>query len=176
MNPDEIQLRTERLTLRAPTISDVDALRAIVSDPQVALTTASIPHPYPDGGVLEFIERVRTLAGPDRRNFAITLSSDGRLIGMVGFAGSDREAELAYMLSPGQWGRGYATEAAREVLRFVFETTRFYAVTARAMIANPSSENVLRRLGFTREGEADVELPVRGGVHRTSFWRVDRYQ
>ncbi|MBT0670691.1 GNAT family N-acetyltransferase [Novosphingobium profundi] len=174
MSLDEIQLGTERLLLRAPTVSDADALRAIVADPRVALTTASIPHPYPDSGVLEFIERVRALAGPDRRNFAITVSPSGSLIGMVGFVSSDREAELAYMLSPEQWGRGYATEAAREVVRFVFGSTRVSAVTARAMTANPASENVLRRAGFTCEGEDDVELPIRGAVCRTSFWRIER--
>jgi RimJ/RimL family protein N-acetyltransferase len=124
--------------------------------------------------VLEFIERVRRLASRDRRNFAITLLSNSSLIGMVGFVGLGQTAELAYMLSPEHWRRGYATEAAREVVRFVFESTSFSAVAARAMTANPASENVLRSVGFTWEHEDDVELPMRGGVFRTSFWRVKR--
>jgi RimJ/RimL family protein N-acetyltransferase len=47
---EPLELLTERLRLRTPQIADADAIQSIVADPRVALTTASIPHPYPEGG------------------------------------------------------------------------------------------------------------------------------
>jgi len=60
---------TDRLPLRTPQIEDADAIQSIVADPRVALTIASIPHPYPEGGAKSFILHVRK--SRDRRNLAI---------------------------------------------------------------------------------------------------------
>ena len=170
----DLELLTSRLCLRTPVAEDAAALQAVVADPRVALTTASIPHPYPEGGALAFIERVRSMAGPDRRNLAITRRSANEFIGMVGFVGNGSEAELAYMVSPSRWGCGYATEAVSRLIAYLFEETQFSAVVARAMMANPASEAVLRKAGLQWEGAAEVELPVRSGMVPTSFWRLDR--
>jgi RimJ/RimL family protein N-acetyltransferase len=169
-----LELSTSRLLLRTPVLDDAEALQSIASDPRVARTTASIPHPYPQGGAVAFIEQVRSLAAADRRNLAITLLSQNVLIGMVGFLGKGSEAELSYMVSPACWGRGYATEAANRLIDYIFAETRFTAVIGRAMIANPASEAVLRKAGLRREREADVVLALRGGVFPTSFWRLNR--
>lgn len=91
---------------------------------------------------------------------------------MIGFAGANDEAELAYMVSPTHWGRGYATEASARLIAYIFEETGFAMIVARAMTSNPASETVLRKVGFCRESVRDVELPIREGVFRTSFWRA----
>ena len=51
-------LKTRRLILRPPVPSDADAIQRHVSDRRVAETTALIPHPYPEGGALDWIRRV----------------------------------------------------------------------------------------------------------------------
>lgn len=173
MTVTDLELVTPRLRLRTPVANDADALQAMAADPRVALTTASVPHPYPDGGALAFIEHVRSVAGPERQNLAITLT-EGELIGMIGFAPVKEGAELSYMVSPAYWGRGYATEAAARLVAYIFEKTRFPAVIARCMASNRASANVLQRVGFRWEGEADVNLPARGGSVRTTFWKRER--
>ncbi len=174
MSVTELNLSTSRLRLRTPVADDAEALQAIVADPRVALTTASIPYPYPQGGALAYIEQIRSGVGPDRCNLAITLPSRNELIGMVGFVGNGNEAELAYMVSPVHWGRGYATEAASGLIAYILSDMQFTAVIARAMVANPASQAVLRKVGLRWEREADVALPLRGGVFPTSFWRLHR--
>jgi len=172
----DIELSTSRLRLRTPVVEDAEALRWIASDSRVALTTASIPHPYPRDGAIEFIQQIRSAVGTDRCNLAITLLGREELIGMVGFVGHGTEAELNYMVSPSCWGRGIATEAASRLVAYIFAETQFAAVIARAMVSNPASEAVLRKVGLRRVREGDVELPLRGGVFPTSFWRLDRTQ
>ncbi|WP_454739937.1 GNAT family N-acetyltransferase [Cupriavidus necator] len=172
MTIDDFCLNSSRLRLRMPALEDATALQAIAADERVALTTR-IPHPYPEGGARSRIEHIRRVAGPDRRNLAITLLSSGEFIGMIGFSGASQSAELTYMISPDHWGRGYAPEAAKRLISHIFEATSFVTITASAMIANPASEAVLIKAGFQRERVADVDIPLRGLVAAMSFWCLD---
>jgi RimJ/RimL family protein N-acetyltransferase len=169
-----LELLTQRLRLRTPHIGDADAIQSIVADPRVALTTASIPHPYPEGGAKGFILHVRRVASHDRRNLAVVLRESNELIGMVGYQTKDLESELAYMVSPIHWGFGYASEACREIVAHIFNATVAKAVIARAMADNKASEAVLRKAGLRWQSEMPVVLPIRSGTFLTSFWRLDR--
>jgi RimJ/RimL family protein N-acetyltransferase len=160
--------------LRTPRMDDADAIQSIVADPRVALTTASIPHPYPENGAKGFILHVQQAASRERRNLAMVLRDRNELIGMIGYQTRDKEAELAYMVSPIHWGRGYAGEACREIVAHIFSTTEADAVIARAMVDNKASEAVLYKAGLQRKSEMPVELPVRAGTFLTSFWRLTR--
>ena len=175
---EPLELLTERLRLRTPRIDDADAIQSIVADPRVALTTASIPHPYPEGGAKGFILHVRKVASRDRRNLAIVLRDGNELIGMVGYQiqrlEQGLESELAYMVSPIHWGRGYASEACRRIVAHIFDATEAKAVIARAMADNKASEAVLRKAGLRWQSEMPVELPIRSSTFLTSFWRLDR--
>ena len=76
----------------------------------------------------------------------------GRLVGEAGLqeleAGPD--VEVGYTLARAAWGRGYATEAARAVLRWGFAGLRLPRVVAVADPANRASLRVLEKLGMAR--------------------------
>lgn len=176
MDDRPVELLTARLLLRTPRIEDAPAIQAIAADPRVARTTASIPHPYPEDGAAQYIQHVREVASHEQRNLAIVLRRSRDVIGMTGYEITGSEAELAYMLSPEHWGQGYATEACRKMIAHIFEATPAAAVVARVMVDNKGSEAVLRKVGFGRQREALVELPLRGGSFLTSFWRLARHE
>jgi RimJ/RimL family protein N-acetyltransferase len=171
---ESLELLTDRLRLRTPRIEDADAIQSIAADPRVALTTASIPHPYPNGAARGFILHVQKMASPDRRNLAVVLREKNVVIGMVGYHPDGRESELAYMVSPSHWGSGYASEACRRIIAHIFDVTEATTLVARAMVDNKASEAVLRKAGLRWQSEASVELPIRSGVFLTSFWRLER--
>jgi [ribosomal protein S5]-alanine N-acetyltransferase len=50
------------------------------------------------------------------------------------------------------WGQGYATEAARAVLRYGFEELKLNRIYAHHMTKNPASGRVLEKIGMQREG------------------------
>ena len=62
-------------------------------------------------------------------------------------------AELGYLLTAGTQGRGYATEASREILRLAFEDLGFHRVIARVEARNTASAALAERLGMRREAE-----------------------
>ena len=50
------------------------------------------------------------------------------------------------------WGRGFATEAGREMVRFAFDDQSLHRVYAQAFSRNPASARVLQKIGMKHEG------------------------
>jgi [ribosomal protein S5]-alanine N-acetyltransferase len=151
-----MEIRTERLLLRDLTEDDWPAVLAYQGDP------AYWRHRVADGTTPEEArDFVRRLVGLNREEprtkwvFAITLADTGELIGICSARRPDAEstyAETGYELGPAFWGRGYATEAARAMLRFAFAELGVHRVQASCGTSNEPSERVMKRLGMRREG------------------------
>jgi RimJ/RimL family protein N-acetyltransferase len=77
----------------------------------------------------------------------------------------DAQAELGWALDPGHTGRGYATEAVRELLRHCFEDLGVHRVVANCFVANETSWRLMERVGMRREQHAVSE-----SLHRSGRW------
>jgi RimJ/RimL family protein N-acetyltransferase len=98
---------------------------------------------------------------------AIMLKSDGTLLGAVGFAAClapfgqlksfggtphrTSEVGLFWALFPDQWGKGYATEAARAMVAYAFDELQLARIVATTENDNLRSIAVMKRLGMTIE-------------------------
>jgi RimJ/RimL family protein N-acetyltransferase len=148
-------IRTERLVLRPFTPADAPDVQRLAGDRDIAATTATIPHPYPDGAAEAWIathpEKLRSNEGV---TFAVVRREDGALAGCIGLVlqPEHERAELGYWIGKPYWGLGYATEAARAVLRYGFETLGLNRVYANYMGSNPASGRVMQKIGMVREG------------------------
>ncbi len=86
---------------------------------------------------------------------------DGAFLGFVGLNVPRWElpfwacVEVAWRLSRAAWGFGYATEGAREALRFGFEDVGLERIRSWTVPENRRSLAVMDRLGMTRLGEFD---------------------
>ncbi|MFG0330005.1 MAG: GNAT family N-acetyltransferase [Phycisphaerales bacterium] len=161
-------LETDRLRLRAFTLDDAGAVQRLAGDRDIAKTTGLIPHPYPDGAAEEWIGgHADEWARNQSAVFAITHGESGELIGSIGVIidADANQAELGYWIGKPYWGAGYATEAARELVRFSFEEIEVRRLHAHHMGSNPASGRVLEKVGMTREGT------LRGQIKK---W--DRYE
>lgn len=148
-------LTTERLILRPYTLDDAPELQRLIGERDVAKTLMSVPHPYPDGAAEEFINEHFTRAGKGEHQFAITHRKEGYLIGGTGFNQVDQEAERAeigYWIARPYWGNGYGTEAARAMLKFVFEVMDLNRIHAAHFSNNPASGKIMRKIGMKYEG------------------------
>jgi len=144
-------LETPRLILREWTESDVPELVPLIGAREVAETTLRIPHPYQEEHARKFIA---SLPKENELRLAIRLRSDGRLLGGIGLhpqVGHQR-AELGYWIGVPFWGNGYATEAARELVRYGFETLKLNRIFAGHFEGNPGSRAILLKLGMRYEG------------------------
>jgi len=144
-------LHTKRLTLRPFEPSDAPAVQQLCGAYEIALNTLLIPHPYPDGAAEEWISKQQAAFDEDKIvNFAI---DDGELTGAMGLVlKGDGVAEIGYWIGVPFWGRGYASEAAAEVIRYGFEERGLMRIFAMHYSRNPASGRVLQKVGMRYEG------------------------
>lgn len=152
---NSLKLETDHLVLRPYCDDDIPALVELAGAREVAATTLRIPHPYTEQDAREFLTRCRDEStGKSETRFAITLLSDGQFCGGTGFRidPAHQHAELGYWLGVPFWGRGYATEAARAMIEYGFETLGLHRIYASYFPENIASGHVLRKIGMKREG------------------------
>ena len=87
--------------------------------------------------------------------FAVGLRATGQLIGdcaAMPQAGDPRQCEIRFTIAPDYQGRGYATEAVRLLLNYLFTERGKHRITAYCDPRNAASVALLERLGMRREG------------------------
>ena len=149
-------LETERLVLRPLTPDDAATVARLAGSREVADTTISIPHPYSEAQAREWIAVCTTKSSAGKAIvFGVVTRDDAPLIGAVGLREIDAEhsqAEMGFWVGVQSWGKGYATEAARRVIRYAFKELKLNRVYAHHMVRNPASGRVLEKVGMKREG------------------------
>ena len=148
-------LRTPRLVLRPLAANDAPTVQLLAGDRRVAEMTANIPHPYPDGAAEAWIaSHGPAWAAGTGATWAIALAGTDELVGAVGLVidAQSAKASLGYWIGLPFWGRGYATEAAQEAVRFAFEVVDLNRVEATHLVRNPASGRVMEKLGMVPEG------------------------
>lgn len=147
-------LSTKRLGLRSFSVADAAAVQHLAGDRKVAVSTLSIPHPYPDGLAENWIRtHPRDFERKKAVTFAITLANQ-TLCGAIGL-GLVPEfdlAELGYWIGVPYWGHGYCTEAAEAIVAYGFETLKLHRIQSTHFSDNPASGRVMQKLGMSYEG------------------------
>lgn len=172
-----LQLITERLRLRPLDAEDEAGVQALASDARVTAHNLSMPDPLPKGEAAAWIaEQQQGWEAGTSYGFAIYTVEPHAFVGVVTLKVNQPagRAELGYAITPATWGRGFATEAAREVLRFAFEGLHLRRVTAACLADNPASSRVLERLGFRLVARLEPEEPGTGDSFTMLFYGLAR--
>jgi len=149
-------LESRRLLLRAFGEDDFRALYAMHSRPEVARYLYW--EPRGEGEVRKALARkmapFRLETDGDGVSFAVVLKSTSEVIGDCSvslLSAEQRQGEIGFIFHPDHQGHGYATEAARLLMRFAFEELRLHRVIGRLEARNEPSARLLERLGMRRE-------------------------
>ncbi|PWU07159.1 MAG: hypothetical protein C5B43_00765 [Verrucomicrobia bacterium] len=148
------RIKTERLLLRPFCLYDVKPYFALITDPNV-LQGTDMPHELEEGTIREWIIGHSDFWQRRRELFLLATNLETReIVGSVSLFTYDRhnKADLGYWIAYKEWGKGYATEATRAVVKFAFRTMKLHRLEANHLVRNPSSGNVLTKIGFQYEG------------------------
>ncbi|MBR7838487.1 GNAT family N-acetyltransferase [Actinospica durhamensis] len=160
-------LPTARLRLRPFEDTDADDLFALHGNARVLRYWDSPPWTEP-ARAEKFVTRCRQMAqeGSGAR-LAVQRVSDGAFLGWCGlnsWSPDYRSASVGYCYNEASWGHGYATEAARALLQWAFDTLDLNRVQSETDTRNVASARVLEKLGFVREGTLREDCVVNGEV------------
>ncbi|WP_281974748.1 GNAT family N-acetyltransferase [Halobacillus litoralis] len=87
--------------------------------------------------------------------WGIVLKETDEFVGTAGLNNLrtwSKKAEIGFELHPSHWRKGMTTEAVKEVLRYSFEDLELFRMGAVTYPQNEPSIQLLRRLGFIKEG------------------------
>jgi RimJ/RimL family protein N-acetyltransferase len=173
-------LQTERLKLRRWRAADVEPMIAINSDPKVFEFYPHVPKREESVRMMEKIP-----LHFERHNLGLWCAENlsGEVMGFIGLNVPDYEApftpcvEIGWRLGSQFWGKGYATEGAKECLRDGFERVGLKEIVAMTTPRNIRSQRVMIKLGMTRDFDSDFEHPKVqvGNPHRPHIlFRISR--
>jgi len=155
-------IETARLRLRSWRGEDRARFAAISADPRVMATLGPVLDRGESDALLERVEAIEAAHG--HTFWALERKADAALIGWCGVirgnAGPvDGQAELGWRLAYEAWGQGYATEAARASMGWLFANLPDDGAWAITSVANARSRKVMERLGMRYHPELDFDHP-----------------
>jgi len=150
----QVFLETDRLVLRRFTTADVDNLAGLDADPDVMrFVSGGIPtsrHEIENEflpAFLGYYQRYQAYGF-----WAAIEKPTGDFLGWFHFRPREGtvpdQVELGYRFRKSAWGKGYATEGSRALLRKGFTESGVQRVTAEAMAANMPSRRVMEKAGL----------------------------
>ena len=160
----ELPIRTQRLTLRALTMDDLDHHARMFSDPAV------VRYLYPealdrDGAAAHLEPRTRATLPGEGEWLNLAVERNGVFLGEVGVSlvsAEHRQCEVGYVFLPEAGGHGYATEATTAMVDLAFDLLGAHRVAGRLDARNDASAHVLQRMGMREEGVLRESEYVKG--------------
>jgi RimJ/RimL family protein N-acetyltransferase len=156
-----------KVKLRHWSKADINSLVLHANHPAIAANmTDGFPHPYTTAAAEKFIEMAESHTPV--RLFAIEVDSEA--VGGIGIHPQTdimrMNAELGYWLSVSFWGKGIATLAVKEMVKYSFDNFEFDRIFACPFTKNIASQKVLEKAGFV------LEAPIRNAIIKNNI-RMD---
>ena len=149
-------LETPRLLLRTLTADDAPDLRRWLARDEIYTywgRPASKGEREPETMFIDPRPWVKRKPSPDFK-WGVVSRDTNTVIGDISVFDieNNRMGSVGYRFDPDEWGNGYATEALREAVRFIFAHTELDRLQATADVRNAASNRVLEKCGFVLEG------------------------
>lgn len=160
-----IDIKTGRLLLRKFQPSDAEEIFAAwTSDERVAKYTSWYAH--------EKIEDTRAyvkymVSRDELSDYNWIIELNHKIIGSISVCYADDDLEIAgiaYALGYDYWGKGYVTEAAGAVIRFLFDEVHYRKIIAGCDSENIGSARVLEKVGMKREAVLREHIKRKDGA------------
>lgn len=166
-----MQFQTTRLEIHPITQQDKEAVLNLLTN-EIVGKTYMLPQYQSRQEAEPLFSRLQEL-GKDENRYVAGVYLDGQFIGMMNdteIKGSQIEMGYAYL--PDYYNRGYATEAFRGAIGYLFDRG-FERVLAGAFSENPASLRVMEKCGMTRQDHTD-EIDYRGITHACIYYAIEK--
>ena len=166
-----MQFQTERLEIKPIALEDKERVIDLVTN-EIAGKTYMFPEFKYREDAEPLFRRLVTLSGDDSR-YVAGVYLDGSFIGMTNAVEiKGTQVEMGYAYLPEYYNRGYATEAFRGTIDYLF-SRGFETVLAGAFAENPASLRVMEKCGMTKQDYTE-EIEYRGATHTCIYYAISK--
>ncbi|MER6407951.1 GNAT family N-acetyltransferase [Streptomyces viridosporus] len=147
-------IKTQRLVLRPFTARDEEDMLEFESREDVARYLFNEPRTREDNAAELATRITQTALRKEKDTLMTAVELDGKVIGyvlLIWLSEEHRQGEFGYVLHPDYHGKGYASEAAVEMLRIGFEKLNLHRIIGRCDPRNGDSARLMERLGLRKE-------------------------
>lgn len=112
-------------------------------------------HENIDITLMQYEKWVLEYDNPKTFRWIVELKKDGNVIGTIDVANNYLKygtCDIGYCYGDKFWGRGYASEALKAVIKYLFEEVDADLICAEHMSNNPASGKVMKKAGMKYEG------------------------
>jgi len=155
-----IHLSTDRLIIRDPLSTDLDDWHRILSDSDTMYYLQDIMTNTLEESKQNLDDAIAESQSHNREKyfFTIVAKESNAYVGSVGYTVTEatpvgKLVHVGYFMFPEFRGKGYMTEALREVIRFAFEDNDVFRISTGCLSENNASERVMQKCGFIMEAE-----------------------
>lgn len=174
-----IRLETARMILREHCPEDLESHHALLSDPEVMYYLPDIMTHSLEESRQDLMTSVGAVGTRPRKEYFLRMEEreTGELIGETGYTVLE-ETPVGKLVHAGYfsrkkfWGKGYMTEAFREVLRFAFEEDGVCRVTTGCDRENKGSEKVMMKSGMIKEADMKKKVWMHGQLRDRVEYRL----
>jgi len=163
MMSEIIELETNRLNLRQWIDSDLPIFAEMNAD---SIVMEYYPNTLSEDESNTMANKLKELIAEKSWGFwAVETKDENEFIGFVGLHKPTYDlpvtpcVEIGWRLGKKHWGKGYASEAAQEALRFAFEGLHLKEIYSFTSVINNQSWAVMERVGMKNE-ENNFEHPI----------------
>lgn len=157
-----MHIKSERLLIREFQVNDWEAVHEYTSD---SLVMKYIPEGvFSEKDAKDFVNKN---VGENAQNYPVILTEEDKLIGHIVFHKyfGEHTYEIGWVFNPKYYNKGYASEAAKAVLKYGFEELKLHRIIATCQPQNPPSYRVMEKIGMRREGYFKKCIP-----HDNEWW------
>ena len=167
-----VVIETNRLVLRAMKISDTHAIFLNINNDKEVLKYFVDRYVEKESDmVLDKV--IKYCLDNQRYFFAIELKDTREVIGMIlqcsGASPVFNTTEIGYAIGRQYWNNGYATEALKAMIDFIF-SRGIHKVVVSHIIGNDASKRVIQKCGLIHEGIRKEDI-----YYHEQYFDVDYY-
>ncbi len=159
-------MNEKKVLLRELRIEDLENVMMWANDPEIVKNFAKFDHKFTREEEKKFIECLTK--SKDDKVFSI-FTIKGEYLGQAGLQQihwGSKVARIALIIgNKKEWGKGYAQEALRELLRIAFEELKLHKLWVITFKENERMQHVMKKFGFKKEGIMKEEYYNKGEYH-----------
>ena len=161
--------------LRGWRLSDAVVLSQILNNRKILDNLRDgLPYPYTLRDARWYID---SMLGSDKDDvFAYAVEYCGKLAGSIGVFRQEnihsRTAELGYYIGEEYWNKGVATQAVKQICKYVFDNSDIVRIYAEPFARNIASCRVLEKAGFEYEGTLKANAVKNGVIEDMKMYAI----